>query len=574
MTRRAALALAALASTSGCGSMSERTGDAPAWGLTGSEYAVAADHELASRAGADILAKGGNAVDAAVATSFALAVTRPYSAGLGGGGFMMIKPAGGKAVVLDYREEAPSGAVASAYLDGKGEVVPGKTETGVWAVGVPGHVRGVLKALAEYGTMTRAEVMAPAIALAEDGFPVDEHTHHAMEAVSERGAKHGLDAVSAAAIAKIFLSDGKPYSVGATLKQPALARSLRLIAERGESAFYEGEIGKAIVETIRRGGGPMTAADLAGYRVETREPLRGSYRGYTVLGMPPPSSGGACVVQVLQVLDGYPKGSLDLPSFYAIFVEALKHAFADRAAKLGDADVHRVVHADVAEMISPAHAAKIRAAIVPGETHAPERYGIAGLKEDHGTTHYSVMDKDGNAVAATETINTYFGSLVVAGDTGITLNNELDDFSIRTDVPNAFGLLMSTRNVIAPGQRPLSSMSPTILLKDGEAVLSVGGSGGPRIITATLQTILQIVEFGKSPAEAVAFGRVHHQWAPNQVFAEKRLPEEAWLRLENDGHAVVELPASREAASQVVVLDGGRLAAASDPRKGGRPAGR
>ncbi len=532
MRRRTALALAALAGTAGCTSVRESSQESPAWGFTGSEYAVAADHELASRAGAGILAKGGNAVDAAVATSFALAVTRPYSAGLGGGGFMLIKPAGKRAVVLDYREEAPSGADASAYLDGNGAVIPGKTETGVWAIGVPGHVRGVLQALSEYGTMSRDEVMAPAIALAENGFPVDAHTHQAMEDILSRGKAHGLDAASAA------------------------------------------EIAKAILGSIRRGGGPMTAGDLANYRVETREPLRGRYRGYEVLGMPPPSSGGACVVQVLQVLDGYPRGSLDAPSFYATLVEALKHAFADRAARLGDADVHSAVHADVAEMISLERAAKIRAGIVPGETRSPERYGIAGLKDDHGTTHYSVMDKDGNAVAATETVNTYFGSLVMAGDTGIVLNNELDDFSIRTDVPNAFGLLMSTRNVLSPGQRPLSSMSPTILLQGGEAVLAAGGSGGPRIITATLQAVLQIVEFAKTPAEAVALGRVHHQWAPNQVFAEKRLPREVWLRLENDGHAVVELPASREAAVQVVYRDGGRLFAASDPRKGGRPAGR
>jgi len=572
--RRTALALAALAGTAGCTSVRESSQESPAWGFTGSEYAVAADHELASRAGAGILAKGGNAVDAAVATSFALAVTRPYSAGLGGGGFMLIKPAGKRAVVLDYREEAPSGADASAYLDGNGAVIPGKTETGVWAIGVPGHVRGVLQALSEYGTMSRDEVMAPAIALAENGFPVDAHTHQAMEDILSRGKAHGLDAASAAEIARTFLKDGAPYPVGATLKQPALARSLRRIAERGEAAFYEGEIAKAILGSIRRGGGPMTAGDLANYRVETREPLRGRYRGYEVLGMPPPSSGGACVVQVLQVLDGYPRGSLDAPSFYATLVEALKHAFADRAARLGDADVHSAVHADVAEMISLERAAKIRAGIVPGETRSPERYGIAGLKDDHGTTHYSVMDKDGNAVAATETVNTYFGSLVMAGDTGIVLNNELDDFSIRTDVPNAFGLLMSTRNVLSPGQRPLSSMSPTILLQGGEAVLAAGGSGGPRIITATLQAVLQIVEFAKTPAEAVALGRVHHQWAPNQVFAEKRLPREVLLRLENDGHAVVELPASREAAVQVVYRDGGRLFAASDPRKGGRPAGR
>jgi gamma-glutamyltranspeptidase/glutathione hydrolase len=571
--RRSAAFAGFFAFAAGCGIVKMESDQVEPWGFVGSEYAVAADHRLASKAGADILASGGNAVDAAVATSFALAVTRPYSAGLGGGGFMLIKPAGKKAVVLDYREEGPSGSFASEYLDANGEVIPGKTQTGVWAVGVPGHVKGVLKALRDYGTMGRAEVMAPAIALAENGFPVDAHTSHAMEAILSRGEKHALAPRLAARIAEQFLAGGKPYAVGATLKQPELARSLRLIAERGEKVFYEGEIAEAIVDTIRRHGGPMTADDLKNYRVEVREPLRGEFRGYEVLGMPPPSSGGACVVQVLQVLDGYARDSLDLPGFYAAFTEALKHAFADRAAKLGDADVHAAVHTDVSEMISKRHAAKVRAAIIPGETHPPEAYGLKALKDDHGTTHYSVMDKDGNAVAATETINTYFGSLVLAGGTGIVLNNELDDFSIRTDVPNAFGLLMSSRNVISPGQRPLSSMSPTLVLKDGKAVLAAGGSGGPRIITATLQALLQILEYGKTPDKAIAFGRVHHQWAPNKVLAEKRLPAEVWVRLENDGHVVEELPATREAATQVVYRKGNRLYAASDPRKGGVPAG-
>ncbi|PCI36866.1 MAG: gamma-glutamyltransferase [Elusimicrobia bacterium] len=563
-----------LAAMLGCAGAPSPAKVSKSWGISGTEALVAADHALASKAGAEILAKGGNAVDAAVATSFALAVTRPQSAGLGGGGFMLIKPAGKKAVVLDYREEAPSGSRAAAYLDDKGEVIKGKTQTGVWAVGVPGHVRGVLHALREYGSMSRADVMAPAIRLAEKGFSVDAHMQRSMRNIVSRAKKHALDKALYDEIARTFLKDGKPYEIGDILRRPQFAKTLRLIAKKGESVFYEGEIGEAIVATIQDAGGPMTKKDLAQYRVKVREPLRGMYRGYEVLGMPPPSSGGACVVQVLQVLDGYPRGSLSLPEYYAVLAEAMKHAFADRAASLGDADVHPGVKKDVAQMISTVHADTVRAAFVKGKTFPPKHYGLTALKDDHGTTHYSVMDKAGNAVAATETVNTYFGSLVLASGTGIVLNNELDDFSIRTDVANVFGLMMSKRNVIRPGQRPLSSMSPTLLLKNGEVVLAAGGSGGPRIISATLQAIVQIIEFGRLPDEAVAFGRIHHQWSPNKIYAEKRLLPEARTLLEKSGHVVVDLPETREAATQVVYRKGNRLYAACDPRKGGKPAGR
>ncbi|MFH1724875.1 MAG: gamma-glutamyltransferase [Elusimicrobiota bacterium] len=548
--------------------------DAPrTWGLEGREQMVAADHPVASEVGARILEAGGNAVDAAVATSLALAVTRPFSAGVGGGGFMLIKFRGKEPAILDYRETAPAAAVPAAYVDGGGEVIAGKTMSGHWAAGVPGEIRGLDQALRTYGTMELADVAAPAIELAETGFPVDAMTRKAMKRLAERLKELPDPGEWGAEIARIFLKDGKPYALGETLRQPDLAATLRAVAAEGPDALYRGRIAGLIAADMERHGGPMTADDLAAYEVKVRTPLRGRFRGFEVMGMPPPSSGGACLIQMLQVLDGYDPKELDAPSYYHFMVESMKHAFADRAAFLGDPDAQPEIAEDAAGMISPERAARARAAIRSDRTGEPTRYGVHWLKDDQGTTHYNVFDRHGNAVAATESINHAFGSLVVPPGTGVVLNDELDDFRVRVGAPDEFGLPIPDRNLIRPGHRPMSSMSPTLLLKDGEAVLAAGASGGPRIITATLQAIVNIVDFGLRPDEAVAAKRVHHQWSPDLVRVEEGLPAAIRMRLLDSGHRLARYK-SHAGICQVIYKDGDVLYGASDPRKGGRPAGR
>ncbi|TPW20745.1 MAG: gamma-glutamyltranspeptidase [Elusimicrobia bacterium] len=539
------------------------------WGLSAKDYVVAADHPLASAAGAGILAAGGNVIDAAAATSFVLAVVRPHSAGLGGGGFMLYKPAGKEAVFLDYRETAPDAAETAAYLGPDGRPIPGKTESGSWAVGVPGHLRGVPLMLAKYGTFGLPTVVASAIELAERGFPVDAHLREAMEDLASRIAKSG-DPARYAEAARIFLKDGKPYAVGEVLRQPDLAATLRTLAAEGPDAFYRGALSKKILAGLE--GGPMTAEDLASYEPTFRPPVVGRYRGRTVLSAPPPSSGGACLVEMLGALDGFSARTLAKPEGHALVVEAMKHAFADRARLLGDPDAHPEVEENAAAMTSPRRAKELKKLLDAPHTKDPSSYGVQSLPDDSGTTHYVVMDAHGNAVAATETVNLFFGSMVVPPGTGVVLNNQMDDFAVSTGVANAFGLRQSDLNLVGPGRRPLSSMSPTILLERGEAVLAAGGSGGPRIITGVLWSILNSVDRGMAPDAAVAAPRIHHQWSPDVVRFDPAVPADVREELEVRGHRLV--PAEGEAAVQLAVRDRHGLSAASDPRKGGRPAGR
>lgn len=558
---------------SGCASGGSRRALAD-WGRAGSRYMVAADHPLASKAGARMLAKGGNVVDAAVATSFALAVTRPYSAGLGGGGFMLIHRLGKEPVVLDYRETAPRAAGLENYVDADGNVLAGKTVRGHWAVGVPGHVKGLAHALKHYGTKSLAEALEPAIRLAWEGFPVDRHTHEAMVKLAAWFEKNGPEKQKYSEIYRIFLKDGKPYAVGELFRQEDLSKSLREIADGGEKVFYEGVIARRIVDEMQTQLGPMTAEDLKSYRVIARAPLKGKFRGYDVVSMPPPSSGGACLIEILNVMEGYDPQTTPPADYYHALAEAMKHAFADRAAYLGDADFHPEAAQDAARMISRERAREVRAAILPDKTRAPAEYGSRRLGDDGGTTHYGVMDAEGNAVAATETINLSFGSYVMPRGTGIVLNNELDDFSVKTETPNEFGLMMSERNLLKPLQRPLSSMSPTLLLKDGKAVLAAGASGGPKIITATLQAVLQNAAFGLPPDRAVAAPRIHHQWSPDVLRFEEGLGPGLKAALEAKGHQIELYAGSEAGVCQVVSRSDGRLVGASDPRKGGRPYGR
>lgn len=540
--------------------------------------AVAADHPLASEAGAEILRAGGNAIDAAVATSFALSVVRPYSCGIGGGGFMVIylknDPSGGHdtplATAIDYRERAPH-AITPDYFEDKPD---DWSRTSGAAVGVPGTVAGLLHALEEYGTLDRATVMAPAIRLAREGFEADAHMRRALEGVPE----------SAAWIIETFR---EPAQQGRPITNPAQARALEWIAERGHEGFYEGPIAQAIAARARSAGGLLTEADLRMYRATEVSPLRRGFRGREVLAMPPPSSGGVTMLEALGILER----RLNLISgadrfdarFLHVFVEAMKHAFADRAEWLADPEY---VDVPIDRLLSDKYLDVLAASVDAERTFEPAHYGSREyVAEDGGTSHISVVDRWGNAVACTETINLVFGSRVAVPEIGVCLNNQMDDFTTRLGEPNAFGLRQSADNLPAPGKRPLSSMSPTIVLDaDGEVEIVAGASGGPRIITGTTQVILNVLLFGMSAEEAVGATRVHHQWLPDVVFAEPggRLWHEGgsslYETLPRVGEGLRErghtLDARRDiGVVQLIVGRDGVWEAVSDPRKGGEPAG-
>jgi len=535
---------------------------------------VAADHPDASRAGAEILAQGGNAVDAAVATSFALSVVRPYSCGIGGGGFMVIylpdDPTHGTvSTAINYRETAP-GAVGSDYYEKLDD--PLTSQFGGRAVAVPGTVAGLLTALDRYGTLDRATVLAPAIRLAEHGYTIDEHRMGAVEAVSERLHKHGWES-RFAPLAQRFLHG---VHEGDLATNPEQAEVLRRIAEFGRDGFYAGETAEAIIDAVRADGGDLSLDDLANYEPVEVEPLRFEIDGRTFLAMPPPSSGGITMAQALTIrelaserLDPFTPGERA-----HILVESLKHAFADRARWLGDP---AFVAVPVAALLDPAYLAHRAAMINPDRTFPPERYApdepVAPI-EDSGTSHFCVVDRFGGAVACTETINLRFGSLVCPPTLGFALNDEMDDFTTRPGEPNAFGLVQSERNLPEPGKRPLSSMSPTIVLDDdGEVLALAGASGGPRIITGTLQVLLDVLEADMGAVEAVSVPRLHHQWLPDAVYYEPAYDADVLLALHARGHELRQRPTVGECQLIRRSRDGRGWEAASDPRKGGQPAG-
>ncbi len=473
---------------------------------------VTAQH-LATQVGVDILERGGNAVDAAVAVGYALAVVHPCCGNIGGGGFMTIHFANGKNVFLDFREKAPLKADFKMFRDDQDEVVRGRS-TNTWlAVGVPGTVMGLEAARKTYGTMTRKEVMAPAIALAKNGYVLTEGDARLLGFRAERFAEHPN-------VANIFLKEGKPYKAGDKLVQPELAHTLELIEKRGTDAFYKGPIARAIVAASQANSGLLSMRDFADYTVAWEAPVTCGYHGYTVVSAPPPSSGGTTVCEILQILAPYPLakwgyGAVETTHYV---VEAERHAFADRNTYLGDP---AFVHNPVAELVSPEHAAKIRAQIQADEaTPSSKVEGSLGPAEGQHTTHYSIVDAEGNAVSTTYTINFYFGNGQIAGDTGFFLNNEMDDFTAKPGVPNGFGLVQGRVNAIAPGKRPLSSMTPTIVLKDGRLGLVTGSPGGSTIISTTLESILNVVDFGMNMQQAVDAPRLHHQWLPDVVMVE------------------------------------------------------
>jgi gamma-glutamyltranspeptidase/glutathione hydrolase len=468
---------------------------------------VTAQH-LASKVGIDVLKKGGNAVDAAVAVGYALAVVYPAAGNLGGGGFMTIQLADGRKSVLDFREKAPLAATATMYQDAEGNVVKGLSSLGHLAVGVPGTVAGMQYALEKYGTMKRGTLLAPAIALAERGFALGEGDVDLLQTAT---ADFRKDAPTAA----IFLNKGEPYAQGQTLVQRDLARTLKQISRRGAAGFYQGPVGAALVASSGAGKGIITQADLDQYKVREMAPVECDYRGYRVVSAPPPSSGGVVICEILNIVEAYPLKDMGYRAAQAVHlqIEAMRHAYVDRNSYLGDPDF---VKNPLERLLDKDYAAKVRAAIDPARAGVSKdiKPGVSP-HEGNNTTHYSIIDKDGNAVSVTYTLNDWFGAKVTAARTGVLLNNEMDDFTVKIGVPNMYGLVQGEANAIAPGKRPLSSMSPTIVTKDGKPVLIVGTPGGSRIITAVVHTLLNVIDYGMNIQEAVDAPRFHQQWLPD-----------------------------------------------------------
>ncbi|NUT86235.1 gamma-glutamyltransferase [Pseudomonas corrugata] len=471
---------------------------------------VTAQH-LATHVGVDVLKNGGNAVDAAVAVGYALAVVYPAAGNLGGGGFMTLQLADGRKTFLDFREKAPLAATADMYLDKDGNVVPDLSTRGHLAVGVPGTVSGMELALKKYGSKPRAELIAPAIRFAEEGFTLEQGDVDLLETATDVFKKDMRDSGS------IFLHNGEPMQVGQKLVQKDLARTLREISTKGADGFYKGWVADALVTSSQANKGIITLADLDKYKTRELAPVECDYRGYHIISAPPPSSGGVVLCQIMNILDGYPMKELGFHSAQGMHyqIEAMRHAYVDRNSYLGDPDF---VQNPIDHLLDKSYAAQLRAAIEPqkaGDSHSIKP-GVAP-HEGSNTTHYSIVDKWGNAVSVTYTLNDWFGAGVMASKTGVILNDEMDDFTAKIGVPNMYGLVQGEANAIAPGKAPLSSMSPTIVTKDGKTVMVVGTPGGSRIITATLLTILNVIDYGMNLQEAVDAPRFHQQWMPEQT---------------------------------------------------------
>jgi len=548
-------------------------GTDPMWGSGGvvpepgevvaAHAAVAADHPLASAIGVEMLQRGGNAADAAVAVGLVLGVVNPFASGLGGGGFLLWHDgATGEVVVLDFREVAPAAAHRDMYVV-DGELVPGASRDGGLAVAVPGEVAGWWALHQRYGQLPWADVVEPAQRLASGGF-------EAGTLLEDRLASSDRVAASPA-LRDHFSIEGELVAAGDTVVRLGLGEALGRIAELGPDGFYAGPVAADIVAAVQDSGGIITLEDLAAYAPTWRDPVVSTYRGHTVYGMPSPSSGGTVIAQVLDVLEAWHLDRLawDDAITAHLMMQTLMHAFADRARFMGDADF---VDVPVDAMRSDERVADVRDAILPHTILAPDAYGPPFTQpDDDGTSHFSVVDADGNAVACTTTVNLSFGSAVLSEAFDIVLNNEMDDFAAQPGVPNAFGLVMGEANAIAAGKRPLSSMSPTIVTDDDGVVGVLGGSGGPMIITGTLQTILQIIDHGRTPGEAVSAPRLHHQWMPFQAFVEPTASA-SWLgALPDFGYDVVER--SFGSAVQAIWRVDGVWRAASDPRKHGVAAG-
>ena len=495
---------------------------------------VVTAQQYATRVGVDVLKSGGNAVDAAIAVGYALSVVYPAAGNLGGGGFMTVQFADGRKTFIDFRETAPLAASASMYLDAMGNVIPDLSTRGYLAVGVPGTVAGLEYAREKFGTRPREALIAPAITLAEKGFVLDQGD---IDILAEGTEDFRKDAPSAA----IYLANGATQKAGATLVQKDLARTLRSISRSGADGFYKGPVADALVAAMRANKGIITHRDLASYRARELAPVECDYRGFHIVSAPPPSSGGVTLCEILNVLQGYPLGEYGWGSARAVHVEieAMRHAYVDRNFLLGDPDF---VKNPITELLSDEYAAKLRSAIDPqraGDSRAIKP-GIAP-HEGTNTTHYSIADRFGNAVAVTYTLNDWFGARVTAPGTGVLLNDEMDDFTSKVGVPNMYGLVQGANNKIEPGKRPLSSMTPTIVNKNGKPWMIVGTPGGSRIITAVLHTVINVIDYGMDIQEAAAAPRIHQQWLPEETSVEKyALSADTRAILRGFGHKLTE----------------------------------
>ncbi len=551
------------------------------------EHAIVVSvNELASRAGAEIMQAGGNAVDAAVATGFTLAVVHPAAGNIGGGGFMLVRMADGTAHFLDYREKAPAAATRDMYLDAQGNVIPGASEVGYKAIGVPGSVAGMVYAEQKWGKLTLKQVMAPAIKLAREGYPLsweaarDLHDEYLAKFPESR---------------HVFQRDGDYYKPGEIFRQPELARTLERIEAKPED-FYHGSLARELAAAMQKGGGLITADDLAHYEVKEREPVRGTYRGYEILTAPPPSSGGTVLVELLNILEGYDLAAMGDRSAQSIHftTEAFRRAFFDRAEFMGDPDYNKI---PVAQLIDKKYAAAWRETIDPAraspskelkrpaifselEQYAAVHPPVMAQPESDHTTHYSVVDADGNAVAVTTTINDWFGSRVTADGLGFLMNDEMDDFSSKPGVPNSDGLIQAAANAIGPGKRPLSSMTPTIVVHDGKVAMVLGSPGSSKIITTVANVLMGVVDYGMNIQEAVDAPRFHNQWLPDVLNVEKWFSPDTLNALRQMGYNIevgLRGPGGYGywSDAECIAIDAktGERLGASDYRNNGKPVG-
>jgi gamma-glutamyltranspeptidase/glutathione hydrolase len=497
----------------------------------GAHAMIATDQHYATAAGIAILRRGGNAVDAAIAVAYALAVVNPCCGNIGGGGFMLVRMHDGRERFIDFREKAPLRAYPSMYLDNHGDVRPGASTKGFLAAGVPGTVAGLERARTEFARLPRGVLMAPAIALARNGFVVG----HGDAAIFNEGKENFRDPN----VRAIFMKDGHLPQAGELLRQPQLAATLQAVAKSGAPAFYDGPIARTIVAASYRHGGMLSMDDFAQYTVNEPPPVQCTYRGYAVISAPPPSSGGTTLCEMLNILSAYPLASWGAQSVQSAHyvAEAERRAYADRNTYLGDP---AFVQNPVAQLLDPAYAAKLRADIDPDRaTPSIDIHpGLGPVPEESNTTHFSIVDRYGNAAAVTYTINDLFGAGVIAGDTGFFLNDEMDDFTSKPGTPNMYGLVQGVRNEIRPGKRPLSSMAPTILVKDGKVAMVTGSPGGSRIPTIVLSTILNVVDYGMNVQQAVDAPRLHMQWLPDEIQMEPgALPEGVVAHMKAMGYA-------------------------------------
>ena len=528
---------------------------------------VASTNEVASKVGVDIMKQGGNAVDAAIAVAFALAVTHPAAGNLGGGGFMMIRLKNGRTTAIDYREMAPAAATRNIYLDQNGNVIQGEGGSieGYRAAGVPGTVRGMELALKKYGSgkLTWAQLVEPARRLATNGFVVTNSLARGLRVNREYLSRYPETK-------RIYLNNGKFYNEGDLFVQPDLAATFTRLQQRGPNEFYEGQTAQLIAADMKRHDGLLTLADLRGYVAKERQPLRGTYRGYEVISMPPPSSGGAVLIEMLNILEGYDFKKIDWASSerYHLMTEAMRRAFADRAEYMGDTDFVKV---PIAGLVDKKYAAQLRNTINPDRASSSEQVkaGKPLGYESEETTHFTVVDGEGNAVSNTYTLNNSYGSAVVAKATGLLMNDEMDDFAAKPGTPNLYGLIQGERNAVAPRKRPLSAMTPTFVVrKDGSLWFTVGSPGGPTIINTVLDVITNVVDYGMNIQQAIDAPRIHHQWLPDElVFEPYGLSGDTQNALAARGHKLAKPRYLGDAEGIMIEEKTGMRLGATDPRR-------